>query len=187
MVERTHTTKQAKAVNLVDTPPADNIEKRYSYFASLSDSGDYMFHGSQRGDISELVTQRESTDTTEFGKRRQVFATPDIFWAMWFALLDRRQINLTSNGCYIDREAHISYYEFAIDEGSFQVNAQPLEKGWIYILNADAFTEENTESIYDGLFLAEYGSQVSVQPIATIAVYPSDFPYTQNIKPYRKT
>ncbi len=186
MIKRVHIETRG-AIQIGNVPPIDMVKERHDYFASISDVGNYMFHGSQRGGISELVTQRESTDTTTFGKREQVFATPDIFWAMWFALLDRRQIKLTSNGCYIDREAHLSYYEFAIDADSFHINSQPLERGWIYILKADTFTEQNTESAYEGFYLAEYGSQVSVRPVAAIEVYPSDFPYEQYIQPYRET
>jgi len=190
MIKRPHITEasEIKSQNgIQEAPPIHKVKERYKFLASLSDLGNYMFHGSQRDEISELVTHRESSDTNAFGRREQVFATPDVFWAMWFALLDRTQIGLTSNGCYINQDEKTSYYEFAIDAESFHVNPHPLAKGWIYILKPNTFAEQNKELTYQNLYLAEYGSRVSVEPIAKIEVYPSDFPYTQHIKPYRKT
>ncbi len=60
-----------------------------TYLRWLAANRQVLFHGSQRGDISELRPDRESTDSTAFGNRRAVFATDDPVWAMWFALLTR--------------------------------------------------------------------------------------------------
>jgi len=157
--------------------------RRYEWFCQLSDSGRFMFHGSSRGYLQRLVTDRESGDQNEFGMREQVFATPDIFWAMWFALLDRSRILSTANSCFIDRSKQCSYYTFTIDAASYQRTPSPLQSGWIYVLSPETFTTSNQEVKYRGMSLAEYGSDVPVVPLGKIAVHPHDFPYLGSIYP----
>lgn len=180
---RRHTSPSDPDMSARDKPPTDP-EARHQWFCRLSDSGQYLFHGSSRRDIDRLSVRRASTDTTVFGRREQVFATPDVFWAMWFAVLDRSQIQLTSNACFVDREAGCSYYTFGIDEASFELNPAPLRSGCLYVLPSAPFSVQNTEESFKGLYLAEYGSSEPVVPIVTIPVDPSDFPFVDAIRPH---
>lgn len=161
-----------------------DAEHRRQFFSQLSDGGEYMFHGSQSGQIDVLSTERKSSDISEFGKAKQVFATPDLFWAMWFALLDRSRLKCTMNGCYIRRHRGgiESVYDFAIDEESYKINPAPLRPGRIYVLPRAPFTEANHEITFEGIPLAEYGSRTPVTPLCSFEVLASDFPYIHLIE-----
>lgn len=161
-----------------------NAEQRRQFFCQLSDCDEYMFHGSQSVQIDVLSTERKSSDISEFGKAEQVFATPDLFWAMWFALLDRSKLQCTMNGCYIRHHSGgvESVYDFAIDEESYLMNPAPLRPGRIYVLAKAPFTEGNHEITFEGIPLAEYGSRTPVTPLCSFEVLPSDFPYTHLIE-----
>ena len=49
----------------------------------------YAAHGTPRTDLETLQPVRLSTDASEFGRRQQIFCSPDAIWAMWFAILDK--------------------------------------------------------------------------------------------------
>lgn len=178
---RNHTRHPNGAGAGYHAPPA-GAAARHDWLCALSDAGRFLFHGSQRGSLAMLSTTRESGDISEFGRREQVFATPDVFWAMWFAILDRSQIGTNFNGCFIDEAARCSHYDFGIDAESYARNPAPLREGWIYVLSPDSFTTRNRETSRDGLFLAEWGSADPVTPLAHFAVTPADFPYVSAIQ-----
>ena len=180
MIIRPHLDSDPLESPRLDSSPADR-QHRHAWLCTLSDCGRYMFHGSQRGDIKKLSPDRESSDINEFSNRKQVFATPDIFWAIWFAVLDRNQIRGTANSCFVDRANRRSIYDFAIDPDAYKKNPAPLSQGWIYILDPKSFTSANAEVGDLGLPLAEYGSVVPVVPLAKVQVYPYDFPYVTTI------
>ena len=180
MIVRSHLDSDVLKSPKLDGCPADR-QDRHAWLCALSDCGQYMFHGSQRGSIKELLPYRETSDISEFSNRQQVFATPDIFWAIWFAVLDRNQIRGTANACFIDRANRRSFYDFAIDAASYEKNPAPLSQGWIYLLYPAAFTSANTDLGDLGLPLAEYGAVDRVVPVAKVQVYPDDFPYTDAI------
>src|SRR5690242_12782665 len=125
MIVRSHLDRALPENPRLDSSPADN-QPRHAWLCALSECGLYMLHGSHCADIHNLLPDRESSDTTEFSNRRQVFATPDIFWAIWFAVLDRKQIRATANSCFVDRVNRQSHYDFAIDSAAYQKNPTPL-------------------------------------------------------------
>jgi len=59
----------------------------------------YVTHGSPLHDLDTLQPIRKSSDTSEFGNRQQIFASPDAMWAMWFAILDKEKYKSTNNAC----------------------------------------------------------------------------------------
>ncbi len=180
---RSHVQSEKLFDGRFDQIPTDSV-RRYQWLCELSDRDHFLFHGSSNGNIDELAITRQSDDINEFGRREQVFATPDIFWAMWFALLDRSRIQINSNECFIDSEELISYYRFAIDIASYRRDPAPLKDGWIYVLSPDFFVSKNEEISYKGLLLAEYGSSVPVTPVARFKVSVDDFPFVDSIQPY---
>jgi hypothetical protein len=48
-----------------------------------------VFHGSPRDDLTELSTERRSTDTTAWGNQQAIYASTDPVWAIYFACLRR--------------------------------------------------------------------------------------------------
>jgi hypothetical protein len=44
----------------------------WNFFRRLAENRPVVFHGSPRGDLTELSTERRSTDTTAFGNQQAV-------------------------------------------------------------------------------------------------------------------
>lgn len=155
--------------------------ERHAFLCRMSDSKLFMFHGSKHPNIEVLGVERKSQDSTEFGNRRQVFGTPDIFWAMWFALLDRSSIRFTSNSCHIDNAQTHSKYAFRVDAESYAKNPRPLTTGYIYVCPKEPFLHAHTEASTANYIFAEFGSPEPVQPLTKWAVTAEDFPYRDQI------
>jgi hypothetical protein len=146
-----------------------------TYLRWLGTRRQVLFHGSQREDLSELGPGRESSDSTEFGNQRAVFASDDPIWAMWFALLIRGPgFRSTRNGVWSVRGSrnHRQYF-FSVD--SDQPDADVLAHGWMYVLPRDGFT---AEAPFAGLLQSgQWVNPNPVRPLARIAVTPADFPF----------
>jgi hypothetical protein len=129
-----------------------------------------LFHGSQRGGIEELRIERETGDSTAYGRQEAVFATDDPVWAMWFALLARGPgFRSTRNGVWSIR-GHRGYF-FSVDSD----DAEVLTDGWLYVLPRDGFTPEPAVAVV--LQSGQWVSHKPVKPLARLAVAPSDFPF----------
>jgi hypothetical protein len=185
----THRTYEDFTARYVDPPgspdPLRPPGEAAAYLGWLVTHRQVLFHGSQRGDISELRPDRESDDTTAFGSQRAVFATDDPVWAMWFALLARGHgLRSTRNGAWsICGDVQNRLYFFSVD--SDQPNAELLSDGWLYVLPRDGFTAEPAVAR-----LIQSGQWVNpnpVRPLARFAVAPADFPFTSVIGRHTST
>jgi len=133
-----------------------------------------LFHGSRRGGLDELRTQRETRDAREFGDQTAVFASDDPVWAMFFAVLRRDgDFRGTRNGAVsvVGDPLARRYY--------MSVNAEVApgtEKtdGWLYVLPADGFEAEPPR--WGHLDLSHWVSRRPVRPLARFAVTAADFP-----------
>lgn len=133
-----------------------------------------LFHGSRRGGIEELRTERETGDSTAYGGQRAVFATDDPVWAMWFALLARGPgFRSTRNGVWSIRGRR--RYFFSVDSD----DADVLADGWLYVLPRAGFTPE--PAVAGLLQSGQWVSPEPVKPLARLAVTPADFPFADLI------
>src|SRR3954447_7766077 len=64
-------------------------EPRLDFLRWLGEHRDVVFHGSPRNDLTELSTERRSSDATEWGNQAAVYASNDPVWALYFAVLRR--------------------------------------------------------------------------------------------------
>lgn len=138
-----------------------------------------LFHGSQRRNLTQLRPDRESTDRTEFGNQRAVFASDDPVWAMWFALLRRGPgFRSTRNGVWSIRgnREHRAYF-FSVD--SDQPDHELLTDGWLYVLPQQGFTAH--PPLARLLQPGEWVNPQPVEPLARLAVTPADFPFADRI------
>jgi hypothetical protein len=134
-------------------------------------TGDYVVHGSINSGI-ETFTPKKSTlfngkETTA------VFASINAVWSMFFAILDRENsVGSLRNGCIIDEgnEEVTSYYLFSLDTRW----KDPFSTGCIYFLPRDKFKQGGTK--------AEWICEEEVQPIASIFVRPTDFPFFDSVE-----
>jgi hypothetical protein len=162
-------------------PPGDTTP----YLQWLAAHRHVLFHGSQRGNITELGPDRESDDSTAFGRQRAVFATDDPVWAMWFALLNRGPgFRSTRNGAWSIRGARQHrHYFFSVDTD--QPNANLLTNGWLYVLPRDGFKPE--PPIAGLLQSGQWVNPNPVRPFAQIPVTPTNFPFTHTIARHTPT
>jgi len=140
-------------------------------------------HGSPMHELETLEPIRKSRDNTEFGNRTQIFCSPDPIWAMWFAILDKDKFSLTNNACIrigsgVRRE---KYYHFALPRNKKE--DAPFTAGMLYICRAEDFPSRRVIPIlkFLGGEVEEWGSEKPVQPLAKIAVTPSDFPFFDQV------
>jgi hypothetical protein len=150
----------------------------------LCDARGLVAHGSNNQDLEVLEPVRYSTDSSEFGNRQQIFASPDAIWAMWFAILDKGRIRVTRNGCIgigseLKRE---KYYHFELNR---EVKDQfPFTTGTLYFARAENFPTRHripALNFFGGDF-EEWGSAEPVKPLAKIQVEPKDFPYLDQVQ-----
>lgn len=139
----------------------------------------FVFHGSNRPDIEELKTDRESGDSRAFGNQEAVFATPDPHWAAFFAMADRSNARLLRNGSLaFSRQARTRWYQREVvvrDPG-----APALTRGWVYVLPRDTF---DPEPKFAGLVdTGQWVSRVPVKPLFSIGIRPEDYPLSQHVK-----
>lgn len=150
----------------------------------LCDHLGYAAHGTNNLNLDVLEPIRRSTDASEFGNRQQIFCSLDAAWAMWFAILDKRQFRTTRNGCVrvdLNQEEWIKFYHFEL-ERHFR-GKPPFTAGMIYIVLREDFPSHHQMKTlaFFGAAYEEWGSREPVTPQASIPVEPEDFPYLDQV------
>jgi hypothetical protein len=150
----------------------------------LCDSRALVAHGTNLPDLKVLEPIRLGSDSTEFGNRRQIFASPDAIWALWFAILDRKKVRFTRNGCIgiggeVQRE---KYYHFELPRDL--KDQFPFTSGALYFARPESFPSRHrilSLNLFGGDY-EEWGSAEPVTPMARIRVEPADFPYLNQVQ-----
>jgi hypothetical protein len=144
----------------------------------------FVAHGSPLPNLETLEPVRKSRDSNEFGNRQQIFSSPDANWAMWFAILDKANFNLTRNGCVrVGRGSQrVKYYHFELPKENKE--KQPFAEGMLYIARAQDFPDKRPYPLLDWFDgeIEEWGSTQPVKPLAKIRVSPRDFPYLNKVQ-----
>jgi len=150
----------------------------------LCDWRGMVAHGTNLNNLTVLEPIRKSSDTTEFGNRRQIFCSPDATWAMWFAILYKTRYRATRNGCIgIGTEARREkYYHFELPRDL--KDQFPFSSGALYLLRATDFPSRHRMPVLNffGGDFEEWGSAGTVTPLAKIRVEPVDFPYLDQVE-----
>jgi hypothetical protein len=137
-----------------------------------------LLHGSNRGDIEELVPRSQ---TNYKGKQVEgVFASSDGIWPLFFAAINYQNPDFrsTRNGCFtLGTE---KYYCFNISE---EASAGEIwTQGWIYILPRDGFVSQDL----GGMWRDEWVCPHPVTPLAVLPVDESDFPFRDEVVGFRR-
>lgn len=159
-------------------------EPRLDFLRWLAVARDVVFHGSQRGDLAELSTERRSRDSTEWGDQEAVYATSDPVWAIYFACLRRdRGWTGTMNGSVGSAGGPLypRWYFFLHNRGS--ESPERFGPGSLYLLPPDTFVAQ--PPVARLLDTAHLVSHEPVKPLARVAVTPDDFPFRDRIRYYR--
>ena len=163
---------------------------KYLFLDYLAEKRGMMLHGSTHRDLAALEPIRNSRDASEFGDQPAIYATQDPLWALFFAVLDRSQLEGSiSNGAIRlkgDDGTFIRRYYFCINAVSLRRN--PWKPGAIYILPGDHFEPDPTQEgmkvgIYT-LLATHWLCRTAVQPLARLLVQPADFPFLNRVWGY---
>jgi hypothetical protein len=160
-------------------------EPRLDFLRWLAENRPVVFHGSQRDDLTELSTERQSRDTTVWGNQQAVYATTDPVWAIYFACLRRDGgWKGTRNGTMGQAGGPLypRRYFFLHNRGS--ASPHRFGAGSLYLLAPDTFVAD--EPLAGAIDLAHLVSREPVTPLARIDVTPDDFPFRNRIRYYRE-
>jgi len=160
------------------------LQPRWQFLCWLADTKGLLLHGSGSSEIAEFEP-RQSNDTAEFGNRTAVYAASDGLWAMYFALVDRRQGSSLVNGTLhvLTDDGHRAgeYYYFSVDTET--LGKDVWRPGYVYVLPRTGFDSEPEDQAY-GLRLGptHWASTTAVTPLARVEVTPADFPLLEQVR-----
>jgi hypothetical protein len=149
---------------------------KYFFLKYLLDRG-YLLHGTKSSNI-DVLEPREQIDWNG-NSSQSVFAAHDVFWPMYFSLLNRSALTGSlRNGCFLVERAPFQEERFYF----FSVNRENLaadiwSDGFVYILPGDSFRPTTGESVrFD-----EWASEQPVCVVAKLPITPADFPFLRQV------
>ena len=160
-------------------------EPRLDFLRWLAEHRPVVFHGSPHGALTELSTERRSTDTTAWGNQQAVYASKDPVWAIYFACLRRDHgFTGTKNGSMgaPGGPLYPRRYFFLHNHGS--ASPQRFQPGSLYVLPTDTFVAD--APLVGVLDTAHLVSYEPVRPLARLDVTPADFPFRDQIGYFRR-
>jgi hypothetical protein len=159
-------------------------EPRLDFLRWLAETRAVAFHGSPRGDLRELSTERQSRDATAWGNQQAVYASSDPVWAIYFACLRRDAGWTGTRNASLGQAGGPLYprrYFFLHNRGS--ASPSRFGPGSLYLLSPDGFVSD--EPLAGALDTAHLVSHEPVRPLARLDVTPDDFPFADRIRYYR--
>jgi hypothetical protein len=160
-------------------------EPRLDFLCWLAENRPVVFHGSPRGDLTELSTERRSRDKTAWGDQQAVYASTDPVWAIYFACLRRDGSWTGTRNGSLGRAGGPLYprrYFFLHNRGS--ASAGRFRPGSLYLLPARTFVAD--KPLAGVIDTAHLVSHEPVKPFARLDVTPDDFPFASRLAYYRE-
>jgi hypothetical protein len=160
-------------------------EPRLDFLRWTAEQREVAFHGSPRGDLRELSTERRSHDTTAWGNQRAVYASTDPVWAIYFACLRRDRGWTGTRNASLGRAGGPLYprcYSFVHNRGS--ASPDRFGPGSLYLLSPQGFVSD--DPLAGAIDTGHLVSYEPVRPLARIDVTPEDFPFRDRIRYYRE-
>jgi hypothetical protein len=155
---------------------------KYFFLQYLLDQG-YLLYGTKSSNI-DVLEPREQINWNG-NSIRAVFAARDIFWSMYFALLNRSALTGSlRNGCFLVERAPFQVERFYF----FSVNQENLASdiwsdGFIYVLPGDSFHPTTNGPVrFD-----EWASKEPVPIVARLAVTSGDFPFLHRVSGHEES
>lgn len=162
---------------------------KYLFLEYLAATRGLMLHGSNTRALEVLRPIRYTTDASEFGSQDAVYATQDVLWAMFFAVLDKTGMKGTTNGAiWLDHQdgTRLRRYYFALEAN--HLRGKPWLPGAMYLLPGG---ECEPDPMMQGVKVGPYTMQVTQwiyrgerAPLASLNIAPQDFPFLNQIWGY---
>lgn len=159
-------------------------EPRLDCLRWLAQNRPVVFHGSQRDDLRELSTERQTRDATAWGNQQAVYASTDPVWAIYFACLRRNGGWTGTRNGSLGRAGGPLYprrYFFLHNRGS--ASPERFGAGSLYVLPSTGFVAD--KPLAGAIDTAHLVSREPVKPLARLDVTPEDFPFRDRIRYYR--
>ncbi|MEZ4731503.1 MAG: hypothetical protein R3E79_30665 [Caldilineaceae bacterium] len=158
--------------------------QKWQFLCYVADEHVIALHGSGDPNIA-LFEPRQSSDLTDFGNQKAVYAAADGLWAMFFAVVDRARVMSITNACIrIEEESGVMHgplYVFSVSQSALA--HQPWRTGTVYLLPRQPFMTQPPATFGAGkVHIAQLASLAPVQPLAKLTVTPEDFPFLQQIR-----
>ncbi len=172
------------------TPQGKSIDydlpyPKWHFLSYLGEMHDIVLHGSWNKDISRIEPQR-AQDVRAFSAQRAIYATTDGIWAIFFAILDRKNHTLgLFNSCLQARlptgELSEPLYFFSINDDALK--CRPWSQGAVYMLPKEHFEQEPPQR-HQGIEVVfpHWIGKVETVPVAKLIVGPDDFPFLKNVR-----
>lgn len=157
---------------------------KWQFLCYIADNYDILVHGSGNDKI-KLFEPRKANDTSSFGDQKAVYAASDGIWAMFFAIVDREQFDMSIiNGCIrVEDDAgvlHPHHYVFSVSQ--LAINEKPWRTGTIYLLPRKSFVDQPPHTLGTSkVHIHQHASFETVKPLAKLSVRPEDFPFLSKI------
>jgi hypothetical protein len=155
---------------------------KYFFLKYLLDHG-YLLHGTKSSNI-DVLEPREQIDWNG-NSIQAVFATRDIFWPMYFALLNRSALTGSlRNGCFLVERAPFQeerFYFFSVNREN--LNMDIWSDGFVYVLPGENFHPTTRGKVrFD-----EWASERAVPVIAKLPVSRGDFPFLHQVSGHQES
>jgi hypothetical protein len=163
---------------------------KYLFLEYLVQQHTVMLHGSPLHDLQVLKPIRHTRDSREFGDQAAIYSTQDSLWAMFFALLNKSELQgpIMNGAIHLqsDEGDIIRRYFYCVDAGS--LTRGPWHPGAIYIMPGDGFdADPDHQGATNGsytMLCTHWLKRSEVQPLARLAVVPQDFPFLNQVWGY---
>jgi hypothetical protein len=161
-------------LNSGDTLLIENLEgfSKTEFLEYLSQTGKFVFHGTNNSEIEELEPRQASCRSKKFGNLNAVYSTTDPVLPTFHAVFNKTYFSGVSSSGVTNKE-----YKFAID-GTFG-DGKTWTNGCVYILDRNLFQQGEDDF---GKPIDEFVSEVPVKPKAKLLIIPNDFEYIEKVE-----
>jgi hypothetical protein len=163
-------------------PPIKLSEKyaKHEFLSYMINQKGLLARGSNQAE-TQLFEPQEGTDF--FGNPTGfIVAAEDGIWPIFFAIINRdnEELHAVWNACkWVKTDAGELHklYSFSLNQEAFFETT--FGKGFVYLLPREGFKQVASKS---GLPTVEWVNRMSVRPLASLPVSPSDFPFLEQVK-----
>lgn len=157
---------------------------KWQFLCHIADQHDIAVHGSGDPNI-DVFEPRQSSDLSDFGSQKAIYAASDGLWAMFFAIVDRERVPSITNACVrlADESGrlHEPYYIFSVSQSALP--HAPWRTGTVYLLPRSTFMPQPPISFGPlTAHIAQLASLVPVRAFAKLTITPEDFPFLAQIR-----
>jgi len=158
---------------------------KWQFLSYVCDRHDVVLHGSCDIGLTE-IEPRQADDVRAYSSQRAIYATTDAIWAIFFAILNRRECEFgVSNTCFTvtpdSGETLGPFYYFSVSKHALE--AGPWGEGAVYLLPRASFSQEKAQRHEEGVVsFPHWIGKAAATPYGFLAVGPEDFPFLEEVR-----